>query len=218
MKKYIGLAIAVVLVLNTEAQTFSGKITYEMSYEQKGEESLGMMTMMLPKTETLYIKGNRAKIIQESSMGKNIFIKDLDQDTTLVFIEIMGQKIQMLLSQDQIENQYNFFKAQKIEYASGKKMIDKQVCKRALVTYDDSLAASEVYYIPDVVNSAYPMFGDLKGLPLTFSIDEDIFMFTKTAISVEKMDVSDQEFNPLEGYTQKTPEELKALFQGFGGN
>jgi hypothetical protein len=217
MKIYVVLAVLLLSGVNAVAQEFSGKVSYEMTYEAKGEEELGMMTMMLPKTETLYIKGNRAKIVQESTMGKNTFIKDIDKDTTFVYLEMMGQKIQLLLSQDQIEKQYNVFKAKKIEYASGKKMIDKRICKRALMTYDDSLPAAEVYYLPNVVNSAYPMFTGLSGLPLTFSLIQERFVFTKKATLITAMDIADDMFDELVGFSKKTPEELQSMFGGFGG-
>lgn len=151
-------------------------------------------------------------------MSKYIFIKDIGNDTTLVYIEIMGQKFQLLLSQEQITNQFTFLTPDKIEYTSGKKLISKQVCKRALITYGDSVPPCEVYYIPDVKNSAYPMFGDLNGLPLSFVLDQDEFMMNKTATIVTKQKVSESEFQPLIGYTPKTAEELQTMFQGFGGN
>lgn len=200
------------------SQNFTGKIDYQMEYEAKSDEGLGMLTMMLPTKETLIINGDKAKVIQESTFGKNIFIKDALNDTTLVYIEMMGQKFQLLLNQEQINNQFVFFKPVNIEYTSGKKLINKQVCKRALINYGDSIPLCEVYYMPDVKNSAYPMFGDLNGLPMSFTLDQDEFLVTKTALTIVKQKVSDEEFKPLVGYAAKTPAELQALFQGFGGN
>jgi len=211
-------SLAVIVSNNVNAQTFTGKIDYQLHYEALGDEDLGMMTMMLPNKETLIISGDRAKLIQEGTLSKYIFIKDVGNDTTLVYIEIMGQKFQLLLNQEQIENQFTFLSPIKIEYTSGKKLISKQVCKRALINYGDSIPPCEVYYMPGVKNSAYPMFGDLDGLPLSFQLNQEIFMLNKTATIVTKQNVADSEFQPLVGYTPKTAEELKALFQGFGGN
>lgn len=213
------LALMVLFTTTLRAQTtFTGKIDYQMEYKAKLEEGLGMMTMMLPTKETLFISGDKAKVIQESTFGKNIFIKDVLNDTTLVYIEMMGQKFQLLLSQEQINKQFTFFKPINIEYTSGKKLISKQVCKRALINYGDSISPCEVYYMPDVKNSAYPMFGDLNGLPLSFTLDQEEFLVTKTALLITKQNVADAEFQPLSGYAAKTPEELQALFKGFGGN
>jgi hypothetical protein len=203
---------------NSNAQTFTGKIDYQLEYEAKGSEELGMMAMMLPTKETLIISGDKAKVMQESTLSKYIFIKDVGNDTTLVYIEIMGQKFQLLLSQAQIKKQFTFLTPNNIEYTSGKKLINKQVCKRALINYGDSLPPCEVYYMPDVKNSAYPMFGDLNGLPVSFTLDQDDFFLNKTAITITKQVISDSEFQPLIGYTPKTAEELQTMFQGFGGN
>lgn len=197
------------------AQDFEGVITYEITYESKTEGSNPMAAMMLPSKEILTIKGQQSKVTQESNMTTNTFIKLPQKDTTLVYFEAMGQKIQLLLSSAEITDRYTPFKALNVEKTSGKQLINNSLCKRALVSFSDSLPPIEVYYLPNSYN-AYPMFGSLEGIPVSYTMETPQYIITKTAVNIEPKNIPPTAFAPLNGFTPKTVAELQAMFGGFG--
>lgn len=213
-KQFLAIISGVLTTLTAFGQEFEGKISYNISYEIHDDE-MGMATMMMPKSEQFYQHDGTAKMIQEISLGKYTIVKNLTKDTTQVFLDIMGQKIQLLMGKLQLDNQFSPYKATNIKYVSGKKMIGDKVCKRAMVTFNDSLPEVEVYYLPNYTCNAYPMFGDLNGIPVSYTMKNKSFTVTKTASVIDPKPLKPEDISVPEGYEPKTINELMGTFQTF---
>lgn len=144
---------------------------YEISYSSN-DPSTEAYIDMLPKESTLYIKDSQMRLQQPiAGGGLQAFISSPLENSCTLIMRLMGQKFQVTMTGEQIEQ---FEQIQKLEIIEGSKTKDIQgfKCRQAFALLgNDSL---EIYYAPDAKTPCIiPQFADLKGLILEYEIIND---------------------------------------------
>jgi len=103
--------------------------------------------------------------------GSQSFITNLTANTSTLVMRLMGQKFQVKMTSEEMQQ---LEKIQKLKIIEGKltKIIGGYTCQQAFaISGNDSL---EIYYLPQLkTRCILPQFADLKGLPLEYEIVND---------------------------------------------
>lgn len=217
MRKLIwnaAIAIAVIFVgANVNAQSFEGKMTMKIEYEEVPEEYEPYMSMF-PKESQLYVKGKKTRIEQNTMGGSNITIMDSETGKGYMVMNAMGQKAAYELESG-VEKK-DTSKLPTVTYKDETKEIAGYKCKKAELKYDGEEEAMTIWYteeITDVYNQQYSGMG-IKGSVLEYTVAANGMVMTMTVSDIKKEKVSDDKFSVPEGYEIKPYSELMKLGQG----
>jgi len=212
-------AIIMGLTSSVFAKEFKGVITYKITFP--GMEIDASMAAMMPKLATLTIKESKSKFeINMGQMGSQIQLIDGDAKTVTTVMNMMGQKIYYTETQEEVNADMGDDKSVSIDMKDETKEIAGYECQKAVVTVIDG--KNEMFftvYFTDEIGSAAlnidnPYFSDIPGAMLEFAIDTGGGKMKMEAISVDKKNIDDSEFEVPEGYEKKTKEEMEAMFGG----
>jgi len=197
---------------------FEGVITYKISYpDSKFTES---QLAMFPKIVTVMIKGTKAKTEYQTNMGSQTEISDYAEKTKIALINMMGQKFAIKQSGEEIEKENAKEPKATIELSGETKVISGYTCKKATVTQnDDGVKTSfDVFYSSELgsklANFDNPVYKDIDGVLMEFSMKTPQISMKFTASSVEKKGIAAKEFEIPADYTLTTKEELRSKFGG----
>jgi GLPGLI family protein len=227
MKRTICLSIStfIILVLASTGlmaggKSFEGIITYKISYpDNKFTES---QQAMFPTMLTVSIKGSNSKTEIKTQMGDQIEITDYVAKTKVALIDMMGQKYAVRSTAEEIEKENAKEPPATVEITSETKVIAGYTCKKAIVTVNDDGVVSKynVYFTnelgPKAANFDNPLYKDIDGVMLEFSMKTPQFTMVFSATSVEKKNLTAKEFEVPSDFTVITKEELKTKFGGMG--
>ncbi|MBN1199424.1 MAG: DUF4412 domain-containing protein [Bacteroidales bacterium] len=204
----------IVLTAVAGPKPFEGVITYKITYPNtKISES---QMAMFPKIMTITIKGDRAKSEIQTPMGPQIEITNYHEKTKVGLINMMGQKYAVAETTDQILEEIKDEPTPDVRITDETKSIAGYTCKKAIVTVNDKgkTTTYEVWFNEDFgaenPNFDSPLYKDIKGVLLEFSMITPQFTMVFTAISVEKQTISNKEFDVPADYTVTTKEELQS--------
>ncbi len=223
MKKSIILFVVLITLgfgQDVFSKDFSGVIIYNITYDDANMDP--QMAAMMPKTLKMIIKEGKVKTEMSTGMGKNINIFDSETMTGSALLDVMGQKFAIEMAADEINKEMEDAPDVKIEKLDDTKEIAGYTCKKAVVkVLKDSGETEyelEVYYTDELgsggINMDNPMFKDIDGVMLEYSIKNEDMDMKFTAISVDQKKVSDSEFEIPEDYKKVTQEELQQMFGG----
>lgn len=221
MKKINTLAILMALPFLLASYTvtskdFKGVITYKVTVT--GSQVTDEVKAMMPKTMTMMVKDNKSKSEMVMGMGKTITVTDAVTKTTIVMMDMMGQKFAVKSTADEIEKEIADAPKMTVEKTSETKDILGYLCNKAIIRSDEGTQIT-VYFTKELGTGATyfddPQFKDIDGMMLEFEIPSEGMTMKFTAINVENKNVADSEFDIPEGYQIKTKEELKGMFGGF---
>jgi GLPGLI family protein len=199
---------------------FEGIVTFKISYpDSKFNES---QQDVLPKMLTVAIKDTKSKTEIKTQMGAQIEIMDYKDKNKVTLMDIMGQKYAIKMTNEQIEKENSKEPPATVALTNETKVIAGYTCKKAIVTVNDDGVKSTyvVYYTselgPKAANFDNPIYKDIDGVMLEFSMKNPQFTMEFTATSVEKKSVSAKEFEIPVEYKVITKEELQSKFGGMG--
>lgn len=199
-------------------KTFEGVITYKITYpDSKFTEA---QLAMFPKSLTVAIKGAKSRTEIATGMGNQISIIDYTEKTKIGLIDMMGQKYAIKSTAEEIEKENAKEPKATVEYTSETKVIAGYTCKKAIVTTDeDGVKTSfEVFYTPELggkgSNFDNPLYKDIDGVLLQFSMKTPQISMMFEATSIEKKSISNKDFEIPAEYQITTEEELKSKFGG----
>ncbi len=214
---WLFIAVSVMFSFQTFAKEFKGVVTYKITIE--GSSVTDEMRAMMPKTMTMTVKGNKAKMEMIMSMGKTITITDGDTKSSISLMDMMGQKLAVKSTTEEIMKDLADSPEVKVEVTSETKDILGYSCKKAIITSVEDDLDMIVYFTEELgtkdLNFDNPQFKDINGLMMEFEMPNDMFSMHFTAVSVEKKNVEDSEFDIPEGYQIKTKDEMKSMFGGM---
>lgn len=227
MKKtsYILLFLLFVLLLSSTgimagSKSFEGIITYKISYpDSKFTES---QQAMFPKMLTVTIKGSNSKTEIKTQMGDQVEITDYVTKTKVALINMMGQKYAVKSTPEEIEKENAKEPTPKVEVTNETKVIAGYTCKKAVVTVNDDGAISkyDVFFTdelgPKAANFDNPLYKDIDGVMMEFSMKTPQFTMVFSATAVEKKSLSAKEFEVPSDFTLITKDELKSKLGGMG--
>jgi GLPGLI family protein len=97
-------------------------------------------------------------------------------------------------------------------------MILDYTCKNAIIKSEDGDEIS-VYYTEELGDGSIyfddPQFKEIDGMMLEFEIPNQGVTMKFTAISIEKKNISDSEFEVPGDYKVMSKEEMQGMFGGF---
>ncbi len=225
MKKLTSVVVIILLslVFTTSSlfagdKGFEGIITYKISYpDNKFNEG---QQAMLPKMFTISVKGTKSRTEMNSSMGNQVEITDYADQTQVVLFDMMGQKFSMKSTKEEIQKENAKAPVPTVAITNDTKVIAGYKCKKAIVTVNDDGVKStfEVYYTSDLgpkaVNFYNPVYKDIDGVMLEFTMKEQQFTMVFTATAIEKKSLAAKEFEIPAEYKPITKEELQKKFGG----
>jgi len=223
MKKSIILFVVLITLgfgQDVFSKDFSGVIIYNITYDDANMDP--QMAAMMPKTLKMMIKDGKVRTEMSTGMGKNINIFDSETMTGSALLDVMGQKFAIEMAADEINKEMEDAPDVKIEKFDDTKEIAGYTCKKAVVKVlkesGETEHELEVYYTDELgsggINMDNPMFKDIDGVMLEYSIKNEDMDMKFTAISVDQKKVSDSEFEIPEDYKKVTQEELQQMFGG----
>jgi GLPGLI family protein len=197
---------------------FEGIITYKISFsDSKFTES---QLAMFPKLMIVSVKGTKSKSEMSTGMGNQIEITDYAEKTKVQLMDIMGQKYAIKETTEEIQKEIDKEPKAKVEVTTETKTIAGYTCKKAIVTteLDGEKTVYEVWFSEDLgmenMNFSDPIYKDINGALMEFSMKQPQFTMKFTVSSIEKKSVSAKEFEIPAEYKLITKEELKSKFGG----
>jgi GLPGLI family protein len=224
MKKILSIVtIMIFTVLYTATGTVAGKpfegvITYKITYpDSKFSES---QLAMFPKVLTVSIKGSKSRTDLQMSGMNTVEITDYNDKTSVSLLNMMGQKYALKETTAEIENKLTSEGIPSVELSEETKVIAGYTCKKAVVTMNNDGVKStyEAYYSSELgsklVNFSNPLFKDIDGALLEFTMKNREVTMKFIATSVEKKGLAAKDFEIPSDYTLTTQDELKSKFGG----
>lgn len=226
MKRTINaiLVLAVCLFVFTataksQDNDFNGLIVYNISFG--GADIDPQMAAMMPKTMKMKIKGEKSRMEMSMGMGSTIVVFNGEDKSGFTLMDIMGQKYAMNMTTEELEKDIEKEPDVDVEVTGETKEIAGYECKKALVRSKESGAEDleMVVYFTDELGSGMlnynnPMFKDVQGVMMEYSMKENNMNMTFTAISVTKEKIKDEEFVIPEGYNVMSMSDFENMFGG----
>jgi GLPGLI family protein len=214
------LSVLLMMVVSAFAgpKPFEGIITFKITYpDNKFSES---QMAMFPKVMTITIKGDKAKSEIQTPMGAQIEITNYSDKSKVALINMMGQKYAIPETSEEIMADMSKEPTPEVQITTETKTIAGYTCKKAIITVNDdgSKTTYEVWFSEDFgamnPNFDNPLYKDINGVLLEFSMVTPQFTMVFSAISVEKQSISIKEFEVPADYTITTKEELQSKMGG----
>lgn len=197
---------------------FEGVITYKITYpDSKFTES---QLAMFPKIVTVMVKGTKSKTEYQTNMGSQVEISDYAEKSKIALINMMGQKYAIKQSAEEIEKENAVEPKATVNLTNETRIIAGYTCKKAIVIQDDDGVKTtfEVYYSSELgsklANFDNPLYKDIDGALLEFSMKTPQISMKFTATSIDKKSIGAKEFEIPADYTLTTKEELRSKFGG----
>lgn len=203
-----------VLSSYSPSKDFTGVVVYNISYDMENMDP--QMASFLPKTMKMTLKPpmSRSEVIM--GMGTTTSIFNADTKSGLTLMDMMGQKLAVKISPEDVNKELTDGGEVEVVETGETKDILGYSCKKVLVKVKDLENDLVVFYTEELSggfeNSDNPIFKDIKGMMLEFTMSENGMNMHFTAVNIDKKKVSDSEFDIPEGYETITQEEMQSRF------
>ncbi|MBM3436094.1 MAG: DUF4412 domain-containing protein [Bacteroidetes bacterium] len=199
---------------------FSGTIVYNITYPEGSLDP--QMAAMMPKTMKVKIRDVNSRMEMNMGMGSSITLYNSETKTGATLMDMMGQKLAMKITPEDVEKEIAESPGVTVVNVDETKEIAGYECKKARIRIKEKNSDKEtevsVYYTDKLgsggLNYNNPMFKDIQGVMLEYTVKEGKIEMTFTAVSVEKGKVADSEFEIPVGYQVMSASELKNMFGG----
>jgi GLPGLI family protein len=223
VKIFTALVIMLLMIAGNSfagGKDFTGTIVYNITYPDSKMDAQTLA--MMPKTLKIKIKGDMSRTEMNMGMGTTVVIFNSETKSGVTLMDFMGQKFAMKMSPEDLDKEMKETPETTVVTTSETKEIAGYTCKKAIVKMKEKGSETEtelvVYYSEDLAtgksNEMNPLYKDIPGTMLEYSMNENGMNMFLTAISVEKEKISDSEFETPEGFKEVTKEELKGMFGG----
>lgn len=198
---------------------FNGIIVYNISY---GETDIDpQMLAMMPKTMKMKIKGESSRTEISMGMGSTIVVFNGETKSGFTLMDFMGQKYAMEMTAEELEQEIEKEPDMGVEITGETKEIAGYTCTKAIVKSNEAGAENleMIVYFTDELGSGMlnynnPLFKDVQGVMMEYSMKEGDMDMTFSAISVTKKKVGDEEFEIPEGYNVMSMSDFENMFGG----
>ena len=210
------LAIISPLLLSSFApeKEFTGTIVYNITYDMENIDP--QMASYLPKTMKMTVKAPFSKSEVSMGMGSNISIFNTETGTGVSLMDMMGQKLAIQVTEEDIKEEMDSAGDVEVVKLDETKEILGYTCKKAVVKVKEGDQELIVFYTDELgtglENENNPLFKDIDGMMLEFSMNQNNMNMHFTAVNVDKRKVSDKEFETPEGYKEVSREEMQSMF------
>ncbi len=208
---FLILSIGLLTSLLPQSNSFEGSVTYKINYIELPDEVAGMESM-LPQSTTMSLKGDKIRITQEVMGGSQVVVVDNKKKESHILMDMMGQKMAILISKEEMEASEANEKKPKIELEDDFKTILNYTCQKALITTEEGV--QEVWFT-DKIKAKLQNFEGLPGFPLEYVTNENNMKMRMTVSEISNEKLKDSMFEIPEGYEIMTQSELSKM---MGGN
>lgn len=194
---------------------FEGTIVYALNFDEAGLDPASA-SMLQGREMTIYIKGDKSKLEMDMGMMKTSTITDAKTGNVVTLMDIMGQKMALKMTKEEIEKQRGEVKEPTIKYTDETKEIAGYKCKKAIAVTEDGDELA-IFYTDEIIGSAGTtnnQFKGLKGFPLEYQANQNGLKMLVTAKSVKPGKVDDSKFKISSEYKEVTQEQLQNMFGG----
>ncbi|HPS62439.1 MAG TPA: hypothetical protein PLK82_05225 [Bacteroidales bacterium] len=213
--------IAGMWIFSTQANAgkpFEGVITYKITYpDSKASES---QMAMYPKVLIVSVKGDKSRTDISMAGMNTVEITDYKEKMSVTLLNMMGQKYAIKKTLSDMEKEAAEVGKPSVELQAETKVIAGYTCKKAIVTVNNDGAKStfEVFYCPELgsklINFSDPIYKDIDGTLMEFSMIQNGMTMKITASSIEKKSLPEKDFQIPADYTITTVDEMKSKFGG----
>lgn len=215
MKKTLLLAFALFATTSLFAQTKvkEGTAKYKIDYDLDAEAQ--EMKAMLPTDLTIYFKGDKYAAETSGGMMDQKAVTDMKTQETTILMDMMGNKVAMKITKEDIEKEKNKGKKPKVEITSDTKDIAGFKCTKAIVKSDEGTNV-EIWFTKDIaVNNAFKEgYDGIDGLMMEYSVPQKMFTMKMTCTEVKPGTVDDKIFEIPSDYKLMTKDELMKMSGG----
>lgn len=221
MKSIIKLVAAVAVIsftaVGAKAQTkFSeGKIVYTITMTDNDMDP--QMASMMPKEMTMSSKGDMSRVDMVTGMGNVVTIFDRKAKVGTTLMDMMGKKTAIKMTEEDMKKEHDKNKTT-IKYLNDTKVICGYTCHNAEVTTEGTKDKNIVWYTKDITSSNPSAWrsglGDIDGFLMEYNVSQRGMGMKMTAKSITPGTIDDSIFKIPDGYTEMTPEQMKAMRGG----
>lgn len=208
---FIVLSFALVFAFKPAGKQFEGVITYGITYLELPPEVQGMESM-LPQETAMHLKGDKTMIEQEVMGGSQRVVVDNKDSSSFILMDMMGQKICINLSKEEIREAAKDISPPRITYQKETKQIIGYTCRKATLTTDSGVTT--VFYTNKLNIPKHKDFGQLDGFPLEYEVFQNNMKLRMTAQSIDEKELDESLFTIPSGYTIMSMDELQQLTGG----
>jgi len=215
---FIVLSLAFPGMTNAAGGKFEGVITYNITFPNSTMSADQLA--MFPKTMTLMVKGTNSRNESSSAMGKMVEITNYDKKFTVSLLDMMGKKFAIRKSLDEINQEMSKDPKPVVQVTSETKDLAGYKCKKAIVTIEKNgkKTSFEIWYTNELggkeMNFGNPVYQDIDGLLMEFTLAEQNFTMKYSVDKVEKKAVDESSFEIPADYKLTTEAELRNMFGG----
>jgi len=203
----------------TDNRLKEGIITYEVSYFTSEKEN--PIIALLPNKVELRFKDNNICLISEGYLGffSTKFISNYKENNSNILLKVLNNKFNYEFPKDEIAFIYNKKAPSNIEYSDSTKLISGYLCKMAkLISDDNTINPIKIYYTSEIgliePNRNTPLH-QISGVLMQFETTMNKVKTRFTAIQVEQVKVSDEEFIIPANYVKADKATLKKYIMDF---
>ncbi len=230
MKKIIQLVALLSMSYFSFAQTKNikeGVAEFDISYPALSAE-MKQMESMLPTNMSLYFKNELSRIEMITSMGSSIVINDNTKKEVTVLMDMMGKKIAIKQTQDELSQKEAALKKEgkmpeySIVETKEKKIIAGYKCKKAIVNYTLNGKKEQMicYYtedLPKINNGTDNMaLKEIKGFLMEYNINQNGVQMHIIAKSLKAETVADKLFTVPSDFKILSQAEIAEMMGGIG--
>ena len=188
------------------------------------------MESVLPKDMDIYFKNTMSRVEMSSSMGSSVVIADNLKNEIIVLMDMMGQKIAIKQTQDDISKKEAELKKSgklpefTIIETKETKLIAGYKCKKAIVQYTMDGKKEEMicYYtdqLPQINSGTDNMaLKNIKGFLMEYNISQNGMQMRIVAKSVKVQTVADKMFTIPSDYKLMSQDEISDIMNGSKKN
>jgi hypothetical protein len=198
---------------------FNGIIVYNISFGDTDMDP--QMAAMMPKTMKMKMRGESSRMEMSMGMGSTIVVFNGKDKSGFTLMDMMGQKYAMKMTPEELEEEIEETPDVDINITGETKEIAGYECKKAIVTLkeSDSKDMEMIVYFTDELGSGMmnynnPIYKDVQGMMMEYSINENDMEMKFSAISVTKKKIGDEEFEIPEGYNVMSMSDFENMFGG----
>lgn len=198
---------------NGRIKPFEGTILYSIEYIEVPDEVKGMESM-LPQEMLMSLSGDMVRVKQEVMGGTQMVLVDNKKKESHVLMDMMGQKIDIFISSDEMRESEKDTPEMKIQELNGTKTILGYKCKEAVLTNPETGDKQNIFYTQKL-EIKHKDFDSLNGFPLEYLTSQEGMTLRMTAIKITKESLPATHFEVPSGYERMTMDELSKM---NGGN
>ncbi len=218
MKKHLSFYLIIVFVLACNfsySQITEGKVVYDISYPESGLDAQTLQ--MLPSESSTYFKNDRMRIDMKMGMGmNNRILVDNSKKDVHVLMDMMGNKMDMYMTEKEIDKELNDEGEYTISKSDETKEIAGYICNKAVINTKDGNKFN-VWYTKkiNIKNANWNnQFKSLDGFLMEFRMNQNGLTMEMTARNISLEKVNDEIFIVPEGYKVMSKEDLKKMSKG----